>query len=182
MMKRVFIIHGWGGNPEEGWFPWLKKELEAKGFTVTVPAMPNTDEPKIETWVPFLKEQIGKADENTYLVGHSMGCQTIMRYLEGLADEKIGGIVFAAGFFNLKNENLEDDEERAIAKPWLETPIDTNKILTHVDKITAVFSDNDDWVPLSDSEIFKERLKAKIIIEHNKSHSSRQGYSTDFSL
>jgi len=30
-MKRVFIIHGWGGNPEEGWLPWLKKELEAKG-------------------------------------------------------------------------------------------------------------------------------------------------------
>jgi hypothetical protein len=26
--KRVFIIHGWEGYPEEGWFPWLKKELE----------------------------------------------------------------------------------------------------------------------------------------------------------
>ena len=27
-MKRVFIIHGWDGYPEEGWFPWLKEELE----------------------------------------------------------------------------------------------------------------------------------------------------------
>ena len=27
-MRRVFIIHGWGGYPEEGWFPWLKKELK----------------------------------------------------------------------------------------------------------------------------------------------------------
>lgn len=24
--KRVFITHGWDGYPEEGWFPWLKKE------------------------------------------------------------------------------------------------------------------------------------------------------------
>ena len=31
-MKRVYIIHGWEGYPEEGWFPWLKKELEDRGF------------------------------------------------------------------------------------------------------------------------------------------------------
>ena len=30
-MKKVFIIHGWEGYPEEGWFPWLKKELESRG-------------------------------------------------------------------------------------------------------------------------------------------------------
>ena len=29
-MKRVFIIHGWEGHPENAWFPWLKKELEQK--------------------------------------------------------------------------------------------------------------------------------------------------------
>jgi len=30
MQKRVFIIHGWDGYPEEGWFPWLKKKLKEK--------------------------------------------------------------------------------------------------------------------------------------------------------
>ena len=40
-MKRVFIIHGWGGYPEEGWLPWLKKELEKNGFKVFVPAIKN---------------------------------------------------------------------------------------------------------------------------------------------
>ena len=35
MNKRVFIAHGWDGYPEEGWFPWLKKELETKGFEVS---------------------------------------------------------------------------------------------------------------------------------------------------
>ena len=24
MTKRAFIIHGWDGYPDEGWFPWLK--------------------------------------------------------------------------------------------------------------------------------------------------------------
>ena len=26
-MKRVFIIHGWGSNPERARLQWLKKEL-----------------------------------------------------------------------------------------------------------------------------------------------------------
>lgn len=32
MKKRVFIVHGWDGKPSGAWLPWLKKELEAKGF------------------------------------------------------------------------------------------------------------------------------------------------------
>jgi len=28
MQKRVFIIHGWSGNPKNAWFPWIKNELE----------------------------------------------------------------------------------------------------------------------------------------------------------
>lgn len=28
MNKRIFIIHGWDGFPEEGWFPWLNKAME----------------------------------------------------------------------------------------------------------------------------------------------------------
>jgi hypothetical protein len=170
-MKRVFIIHGWDGFPKEGWYPWLKKELESKDFVVQVPAMPNTNEPKINSWVNFLKEIVGKPDKETYFVGHFIGCQTILRYLESIQDGiKIGGAVFVAGWFNLIN--LETEEEKDIAKPWLETPIKLNKVLNHTKNIVAIFSDNDPFVPLSDSKIFKKKLKAKIIIEHNKGHFS----------
>lgn len=171
MKKRVFIIHGWDSYPEEGCFPWLKKELENKGFAVFAPAMPEPLNPKINTWVSFLKEQIGTPDEDTYLVGHSMGAQTILRYLESLSIEsKIGGAIFLAGWVHLTNEAYEDEEDKEIASPWLETPIDYNRILIHIKKITAIFSDNDPVVPISDSGIFKEKLGAKIIIEHNKGH------------
>ena len=40
MNRRGFLIHGWEGYPEEGWRPWLKNELEKRGFTVSVPASP----------------------------------------------------------------------------------------------------------------------------------------------
>jgi len=171
MTKRVFIIHGWEGYPEEGWFPWLKKELENKNFQVQVPAMPNPEHPKIEEWVSFLERLVGEPDEETFFVGHSIGCQTILKYLETLPENiKIGGVIFVAGWVNLVN--LSGPEEEKIAEPWLKTPIQWDKVIQHTNNFVAIFSDNDQWVPLTDSEIFKEKLGAKIIIEHEKGHFS----------
>ncbi|MEK7553404.1 MAG: alpha/beta hydrolase [Patescibacteria group bacterium] len=75
MNKRIFIIHSWDGYPEEGWFPWLKQELTEKGFRVQIPAMPEPAEPKIEAWVSHLAKVVGDVDENTFFVGHSIGCK-----------------------------------------------------------------------------------------------------------
>lgn len=172
-MKRLFIIHGWGESPKEGWYPWLKKELESKNFQVDVLKMPNTDEPVIEEWVGFLKKQVKKPDKETYFVGHSIGCQTILRYLESLPEHvKIGGCILVAGWINLFPEPIEKEGGTEIAKPWLETPIQWGKILRHTKNFISIFSDNDYYVPLSDSKIFKEKLNAEIIIEHEKGHFS----------
>ena len=81
-MKRVILVHGWGFNPTMNWYPWLKKELEKKGFEVIIPAMPNTNEPDINSWVFKLREFVGRDDGELILIGHSIGCQTIMRFLE----------------------------------------------------------------------------------------------------
>lgn len=172
-MKRVFIIHGWGGHPEEGWFPWLKKELETKGFKVLIPAMPNTEEPKIETWVPFLSHLVGIPDLNTFFVGHSIGCQTIIRYLETLSEDmKIGGAVFVAGFYNLRG--LETEEEKRIIEPWVNTPLNDEKIRKAVNKAIAIFSDNDPFVLPENQTSWKERVGAQIIVEHNKGHFNEE--------
>lgn len=171
-MKRVFIIHGWDGYPEEGWFPWLKKELESKGCEVCVPAMPDPAEPKIETWVPFLRELVGEVDENTFFVGHSIGCQTILRFIESLPENaKIGGAVFVAGWYNLRN--LETEEEERIAGPWVNTPRNDEKIRKFLEgKSIAIFSDNDPWVIPENQNSWKEKVGAEIIIEHNRGHFS----------
>jgi len=173
MQKRVFIIHGWGGYPEEGCFPWLKKELEQRGFTVFNPAMPEPLNPKIDVWVSFLRKQVGIPDKDTILFGHSIGAQTILRYLESLNEnEKIGGAVFLAGWVHLTDEAIETDEDSKIAKPWLEIPLNWDKIKSHSEKFVGIFSDNDSLVPIADSELFKNKLGAKIIIENKKGHFS----------
>lgn len=167
-MKRAFIIHGWDGNPDEAWLAWLRRELEKKKIKVVAPQMPNADKPEIGEWVPFLSELVDTPDKETYFVGHSIGCQAIMRYLETIYPQKVGGAIFVAGWFHL--ENLEGPEEEAIAKPWIETPIDLAKVKNVTQNITSIFSGNDPFVPMSDKDIFQEKLGAEIIVEKDRGH------------
>ncbi len=170
MSRRVFIVHGWGGNPEEGWFPWLKRELEKEEIVVDVPEMPDTEEPKMEAWISHLAQIVGDVDDQTYFVGHSIGCQTILRYLERLPSEKkVGGAVLVAPWMTLMNQSPEEIE---IAKPWIETQIDFEKVKTHTQKFIAIFSDNDDCVPIENKKFFEERVGTKSVVEHNKGHFS----------
>ena len=168
-MKRVFIIHGWSGSPEGCWITWLKRELEKREFEVTAPKMPNPSEPRIETWVSFLSRIVGQPNAETYFVGHSMGCQTIARYLEVLPEGmKIGGAIFVGGFFK-KLTGLENSEEE-VRKHWLETPLDLKKVKSHLPKSIAIFSDDDPFVPLENQDNFHNQLGSEIIIEHQKGH------------
>ena len=103
------------------------------------------------------------------MVGHSIGCQTILRYIEKVK-KPVGGVVCVAGWFRLPH--LTTSEEKEIAQPWLETPIDFTIIKNQTDNIVAIFSDNDPDVDLGDKELFAKNLNAKTIVEHNKGHFS----------
>ena len=173
MKKRVFIIHGWEGFPEEGWFPWLKRELENRGFDVYVPQMPDAAYPRIKNWLPAIEKIVDNPDKNTYFVGHSMGVQAIIRYLETLPEnKKIGGAIFVAGFFKRLTGLGEEPDYEETEKDWLKTPINLSKVKNHMSNSVAIFSDNDPFVPSDNQGDFRDKLKSKIIIKHEMGHFS----------
>lgn len=169
-MKRAVIVHRWGAGPTKDWYQWIRSELEKRGYEVHVPAMPDTEHPRIEKWVPCLAKVIKNPDENTILIGHSVGCQMILRFLETLpSNHKVRRVVLVAGFV-YKLMNLTPEEWK-IATPWFETPIDFIKVKKQTKSFTAIFSDNDLYVPLEENrQIFNEQLGARIIIEKGKGH------------
>jgi predicted alpha/beta hydrolase family esterase len=168
-MQRVFLIHGWGGSPNNDWMPWAKKALEEKGFKVYVPEMPDTMHPKIGAWVGKLAEEVGEVHADDVLIGHSIGCLTVLRFLETLIDdEKVRKLILVAPWQYL---TLDEEEDPAVAEPWIKTPIDYGKIKSKVDTITTVFSDNDPWVPYQKNlEFFKEKLDPEIVTKHGMGH------------
>lgn len=170
MNKRVFIIHGWGGSPSKDWMPWVNSEFKNRGFEVVVPLMPDTDVPKIDAWVSKLQELVGQPRLDDILIGHSIGCQTILRYLANLSvGQKVDKVILVAPWIKLTN--LENDEAWQIADPWLKVPIDFSVLRDRANSYSTIFSDNDNWVPLKDNKkLFIDRLNPKVIILHNKGH------------
>jgi predicted alpha/beta hydrolase family esterase len=169
LMRRVYLIHGWEGYPEEGWRPWLRNKLIQEGFQVFVPAMPDTAHPSLERWLPHLQKVVKKPDLDTFFVGHSLGCITILRYLEALGkDQHVGGTVLVAGFgHDLEYEGYENE-----LASFFKKEINWEKIKNQCSRFVAIHSDNDPWVPMKHNNLFVEKLNAESLIEHNKLHFS----------
>jgi predicted alpha/beta hydrolase family esterase len=147
-MKRAIIVHQWSGSPTSDWYPWLKSELEKLGFSVIVPVMPRPDEPNIIDWTQALDAAVGLPDERTILIGHSVGCQTILRYVSRLpATMRLGGAVLVTPWLHLLPAALETEADQTTAKPWLETPIEWSSAKNILSKVVACFSDDDPYVP-----------------------------------
>ncbi len=167
MKKRIIIVHGWGGSPTNDWIRWATETFRQKGYEVITPLMPDTENPVIEKWVGHLKFVVGAVDKNTYLIGHSIGCQTIMRFLEA-ADARAGGAIFVAGFFDLTNQSKEEKE---IARPWLQTPIDYAKIKANLIRSVVVLSDNDPYVSYAETKNdFETRVGSRVITVPSAGH------------
>lgn len=170
-MKRIIIVHQWMAGADGDWRPWLKIELQKLGYEILVPEMPDIDTPVIEKWVNKLAEVAGAPDKDTYFIGHSIGCQTILRYLETI-NKKVGGAVFVAGWFNL--ENLEDEETKEIVKPWIETPINLDKVKDVLPKSTLIISENDPYDCFEENKAKFAQIVTKTIVMPNAGHLTEE--------
>ena len=83
MNKTALILHAWLNGPDAHWYPWLKTELESRGYTVYLPEIPtmNTDAPNLHKQMEFIEKNI-PLDENMIMFGHSLGCLLAMRLAE----------------------------------------------------------------------------------------------------
>ena len=167
--KRVFIIHGWGGHPGEGVLGWLEQELTKRNIFVKSPAMANTDAPKIEEWVTHITRLVGDHYPDCYLVGYSLGANAILRYLATLKKgQTIPGVVFIAPALHVKGELTV--EQKKIISPWIDKKLDLDTAKRRMNKSAAIFSDDDPLVPIMDTQLFRNKVNSKIIIEKGKGH------------
>ena len=174
---RIFLIHGWGGSPQSDWFPWAIQEFSKLDFEVIAPLMPDTETPVIQAWVDHLSAQVGKIRDSDIFIGHSIGCQTILRYLEQ-SNGVVVKVILVAPWFTLTN--LENDDAWKVAEPWIKTNMDFSKISNKSNKFITIFSDNDPWVPyLENRAMFEEKLNPGVVVLHNKGHITADEGTTE---
>ena len=84
MQENVLIFHGTGGSPQGNWFPWLKEKLEEKDCRVFVPKFPHPKEHTLSDWLDIFKDYEKYINQDTILIGHSLGGLFLLRLLERL--------------------------------------------------------------------------------------------------
>ena len=177
-MKNAVVVHGWGGNSQGNWFPWLKAELEKQGFKVSVPDFPNAQNPVLSEWLHYFNKSV-TVDAETILIGHSLGVAFILRFLEYLSLHSENEIPrLPSGARNdkkkIKAAFLVAAFDRSLGIPEIENFINTSfnweKIKSSCDRFTVINSDNDPYIPLQIGKDLAKNLDTELIIEHNAGH------------
>lgn len=165
-MKNAIILHGVNGDSNENWFPWLKNELEQRGFAVWVPDLPETQKPSSKRWVTYILENIPfELGDESYIFGHSAGTVAAMDLLQHLpAGTKVDTCMLVAALKdNLGWENLEE---------LFDDPLDFSKIKSRAKRFIVFQSDDDPYVPIEDGEYIARQLDGEFVPKKNEKHFS----------
>jgi len=139
-MKKALLIHGAYGNPKENWFPWLTKELEKKGYKVTIPSFPTPINQSFKNWELELLPYLKKIDENSIVIAHSIGVVFILKILEK-NDLCPRNIYFISGFLSKLGIERFDNINKTFYQK-----INFTKINRYSPQVYIYHSDNDPYV------------------------------------
>lgn len=175
MTSNVFIFHGTEGYPEENWFPWLKQKIEATNndIKVIVPQFPSPPmvASKINEWFDVLKNYEQHIDENTILVGHSLGGVFTLRILEKL-DHPVKAVFLTGTPIGVK-PILNYDRDSSFSG----FDFDWEAIKKKSDNLVVFQSDNDPYVSLGNGKQLAEKLGVELSFVLNAGHfNAKAGY------
>lgn len=168
-MKNALILHGAGNDSSGNWFPWLKRELEKKGYRVWVPDLPNANRPIQKDWLETIfsnKEWV--FDNDSVIIGHSAGATLILRILEQLPhDIRIDKAILVAGFLD---KGLIEDLWQ-YKEDLTEEGFDWKKIKSTASEFALFYSDNDPYdCGIRHGRQIQERVGGKLIFKKGEGH------------
>ncbi len=167
------IIHGVNADPNANWFPWLKNELERAGYEVTLPIFPTPGQ-SLESWLGVIEKYETKINEETVLIGHSLGASFIMDYLEK-TNKKIKAVFLVAGFFKQLGSPFDE-----INKSFVDKEFNWEKIRNSCGKFFVFGSDNDQFVPLEMTKELAQNLNAELNIISGGGHLNKEAGYDEF--
>ena len=157
-MKTAFIIHGFNGDTTYTFGPYLKVELEKRGYNVIMPNFPIRSEATYLGWSSILNNYKKLFDSDTIIVCHSIGNPFIVRYI---SENKLKAKLYisVAGFCKLFIVPDRDD----LTNAFIDFKVSENDINYCIKNIThrySLYSDNDHVIPFNILEDFIKELNS----------------------
>ena len=175
-LNNIFIIHGSFGSNIENWFPWLKEQLDNDNTLVTIPQFPINELQCYDNWKELFNYyyNLGYINDKTTLIGHSIGCIFIVKYL--LEKKiKVNKIILISGFNNYK---LIEEFDK-VNKSFFMGEAEFNSLNDYANEIISIHSDNDPYISLEELKRFSSAIHSKeILIEKAGHFNVTAGYKT----
>ncbi|MEK9156975.1 MAG: alpha/beta fold hydrolase [Patescibacteria group bacterium] len=151
---RIIYIHGnQSSHWSFGWAPWLKQELEARGYPTFFETFPDSIIARAKYWLPFLEEHI-QAGENDILIGWSSGAVAAMRYAE---NHKILGSVLVSPCYTDTGNELER------MSGYYDAPWKWDDIRKNQKNISLFYGDNDPYIPQKEFAFIADQLTPDVM-------------------
>jgi len=163
MSKQILILHGWESHSKEHWFLEEKERLEKRGYPVVVPDLPNTLHPKKEAWVRVIEDF--KPDEDSIIIGHSLGGTATLRYLEKTKKPVGKSILIATPIRQLKG-----DYDFGPIDNFFQPKFDWQIIKQNCRKFLIINQRKDDWVPLQHGKDLASYVNGKLEVVEGSNH------------
>ena len=163
-MKNALILHGTANNHTGNWFPWLKGQLEKKGYKVWVPDLPDSEHPNVKRYNEFIfANKDFEFNKDTVIIGHSSGAVEILGLLQNLPEDVIVNKSILVSVFK---DNLGDKDFDGL----FEEPFDFEKIKKHSREIIFIHSDTDPYCPMEHAEYLSGKVGGKLIVIKGQGH------------
>jgi predicted alpha/beta hydrolase family esterase len=158
--SKVLFLQSWYSKVTDNWYPWLKGELDKKGYETYFPDIPELRKavPDMAKILKFI-ESLKAIDKDTIIIGHSIGNLLAMRLAE---KHKLKQMILVSAWDY-------DDLCEGHVKFW-KTKINHAKIKKNVKDITVVHSNNDPYFTQSSAEGTTKRLGAKFVLIKGGGH------------
>ena len=163
-MKKVFIVHGFGGIPNGGWMPWLMEELFKKRIYSCVLPMPDAKNPTVPKWLEEISHAVNNSiGDEIFLVGHSLGATAVMKYLESIDEsKKVVGAILVSGFSTPLDKENPDSKYRTFDS-FFNPEINLENVKNKAEKFVVLHSTDDPAVPFTNAEKISSALNCELV-------------------
>jgi len=168
MKKCALILHAWHNTPDNHWYPWLKMELENKGYTVHLPVIPtmDTDKPDFPTQRAFIEKNI-PLSRDFVILGHSLGTLLAMRLAE---KHQFSAMFLISGW--------DFDDLTAEHQSFWPNKLDHDTIKKNVNNIYVLSTNNDPYMTDFSMKEMAKRFEAEYVFVKDAGHFTKDSGRT----
>ena len=165
---KIVLIHGYKASSKSNFFPWLKDELRKLGHDVVVPDLPNPEAPDPDEWIKTLIDTVGPVDDETIIVGHSLGSPMALRFLEAAeAYTTPRGCLLISPPWMIRSEDL---------RGFFLSELDFDVLMWKASQFVVVHDKADTVIPFDHAQKYADVLHAKLVATEGNGHFQGEQY------